>query len=371
MQRIALIVCALVAAASGCAKAPRITDRPLPDPLLSTRHAPRRMVKPAPQRWPPRVARREPYDAAIRLNEGELLPPEGIKRGRWRVIVVHHSAAANATPKSMDRYHRRVRQWCNGLGYHFVIGNGVNTEDGRIYVGPRWKRQLTGAHCKSPSGRYFGAWRARNYFNVHGIGICLIGDFEQSRPTPRQLATLKELTRFLCAQTGINPAHVYGHRDVTHKTLCPGRHLSRELPVVRAAVAQALAVRLDPGRPPGWPSGLDEKFAARADTDVDWAFLTAYVLAKRGQVGYGGLCHAVDYVADLYAGAFGGTAVGYIDHDDAGCGCLDPHSVARVARELGEPHPAPENRTSPHPTDAADLAALHGGVNHQRSAGAP
>ena len=70
---------------------------------------------------------------------------------------MHHSASREVTPQSMDNYHRNVRGWSNGLGYHFVIGNGVNTTDGRIYTSSRWRQQISGAHCRSKSGRYFGA----------------------------------------------------------------------------------------------------------------------------------------------------------------------------------------------------------------------
>ena len=61
-------------------------------------------------------------------------PSGGIKR-RWQTIVIHHSASSRDTPAGMDAYHRNTRGWKNGLGYHFVIGNGVNTADGKVYVG--------------------------------------------------------------------------------------------------------------------------------------------------------------------------------------------------------------------------------------------
>lgn len=270
MRRIACCAGLFAAVLSGCTKPAEITTRPLPDPLLRTRRPTPRHVRPAPVPVPQTAAARSEPSVSAAINPRELIPPGGIKPGRWNVIVVHHSANHVDTPDSMDRYHREDRGWANGLGYHFVIGNGVNTTDGKVYVGPRWKRQISGAHCKSKSGRYFGSWRKNNYFNTHGIGICLIGNFENTRPTRRQLATLEELTEFLCSQTSINPAHVYGHGDVTHRTACPGRYLSRELPQVRAAVAEALAVELDLGYPPGWPSGPDDQFAPGVYAYLDW-----------------------------------------------------------------------------------------------------
>ena len=73
------------------------------------------------------------------------------------------------------------------LGYHFVIGNGRGTPDGMIEVGSRWHKQKHGAHCKTPD----------NYFNNHGIGICLVGDFTKRRPSAAQMASLEQLVRFL------------------------------------------------------------------------------------------------------------------------------------------------------------------------------
>jgi hypothetical protein len=267
MRWIAFCAGVLVVTLPGCAKPTRVTPRVLPEPLARTaRAAPRHVQSAAVPRPPaPRVVQK----SQSLLNERELLPRGGIKRGLWNVIVVHHSANSIDTPTSMDNYHRNVLKWSNGLGYHFVIGNGVNTEDGKVYVGPRWSRQTSGAHCKSRSGRYFGVWRPKNYFNAHGIGICLIGNFEKSRPTRRQLDALEKLTAFLCSRTGINPAHVYGHGEVTGRTACPGRYLSQRLPGLRASVAQALALDLEEGSPPGWPSGADDEVAPRVYAYLD------------------------------------------------------------------------------------------------------
>jgi len=223
MQRIAVGGVVGMLFIAGCASKPRPTYSRLPEPLLSTG---KRVPLPAPPA--PIIAARPksaPQEPAFRLDTHELIPPGGIERGRWEAIVVHHSAAPDASPESMHKYHLS-RGWSRGLGYHFVIGNGVGYPDGKIYVGPRWKKQQTGAHCKSASGRYFGTWRASNFFNSRGIGICLIGNFEDSPPTAKQLAALQQLIQFLSAQAGIDRSKVYGHGEITHRTACPGKQLN-------------------------------------------------------------------------------------------------------------------------------------------------
>jgi N-acetyl-anhydromuramyl-L-alanine amidase AmpD len=131
---------------------------------------------------------------------------------RWTHVVVHHSATAAGGARRFDSYHRHGNGW-DELGYHFVIGNGTDTPDGYVEVGSRWHKQKHGAHCKTPD----------NYFNDHGVGICLVGDFTRSRPTPRQMESLARLVKFLGDQCGIPPGRVTTHHAVKHSTQCPGR----------------------------------------------------------------------------------------------------------------------------------------------------
>ncbi|MFH1748097.1 MAG: N-acetylmuramoyl-L-alanine amidase [Planctomycetota bacterium] len=200
---------------------------PLPEPMLATRQPPPPTRGIRPPRPAPRVQPAPTHDYTTH-NTREWLPASGIRRGSWQTIVVHHSASSKATPQSMHDYHLKEKGWANGLGYHFVIGNGVNYPDGKVYVGPRWKRQIPGAHCSTSHGRYLGQQRPGGYFNDHGIGICLIGNFENSHPTARQLASLRTLITFLCQETGISPDNIHGHGEVTHRTACPGRMLNMD-----------------------------------------------------------------------------------------------------------------------------------------------
>ncbi|HYG74882.1 MAG TPA: peptidoglycan recognition family protein [Planctomycetota bacterium] len=131
----------------------------------------------------------------------------------WRHIVVHHSASANGSAAAFDKAHRD-RGW-DGLGYHFVIGNGTGSGDGEVEVGYRWRRQLQGAHAGNAE------------YNQAGIGICLVGDFEHGhRPSARQMSSLRRLVRFLQVKTGVPTSEVVGHGNVPGKsTDCPGRNL--------------------------------------------------------------------------------------------------------------------------------------------------
>lgn len=243
MRRIAGLItpALLLSAAVGCAATPKPGLAPLPEPFVNTRK-----TRPTPLVRPPRAARpratKSPSKTAKRptsrnWRETRAWTPRGGVSRRWQNIVIHHSATPRDTPQGMDRYHRS-KGWENGLGYHFVIGNGVNYANGQVYVGLRWKRQIAGAHCGTGPGRFLGVRRPDNYFNEHGIGICLIGDLDQTRPTAKQLAALQRLTRFLRARTGIDSSRIYGHGQIK-RTNCPGRRLN--LAAVRRNSAQITA----------------------------------------------------------------------------------------------------------------------------------
>lgn len=131
---------------------------------------------------------------------------------RWECIVVHHSASDIGGAERFDKWHR-AKGW-DGLGYHFVIGNGTDTPDGKVEVGFRWAQQAHGAHCKTPD----------EFYNQHGIGICLVGNFDNYTPTAAQQRSLVRLCRFLCKRFKIGPDHIYTHGGITGKTDCPGKN---------------------------------------------------------------------------------------------------------------------------------------------------
>lgn len=132
---------------------------------------------------------------------------------RWQNIILHHSATAMGNAAIFDRYHRQQRHMENGLAYHFIIGNGTDSRDGEIEVGGRWERQIQGGHVRSLA------------YNENSIGICLVGDFEKTKPTSKQLAAALELVEFIKRSLLNGKPRLYLHRELKGEhTLCPGRN---------------------------------------------------------------------------------------------------------------------------------------------------
>jgi len=153
------------------------------------------------------------------------IPPSRIEdRKRWRGIIIHHSATSSGNAAELNALHKKRKDrngepWL-GLGYHFVIDNGRGGADGKVEVGFRWQKQMTGAHCRPRSCSH-------NYWNEHCIGICLVGNFEHTRPTQAQYNSLSKLIRFLQQRYKIPANAIQGHGDVAGaQTACPGRNFS-------------------------------------------------------------------------------------------------------------------------------------------------
>ncbi len=189
--------------------APVVVFRP-PPPAITPKLAPKPLAMAVPSEWVP----------STRANS-------------WRWIVIHHSASAGGNAAAFDRMHKS-KGW-DELGYHFVVGNGSSTGDGQVEVGGRWRKQKWGAHAKTPDNKY----------NDFGIGICLVGNFDVSRPSARQLDGVAKLVAHLQRTYNIPADRIIGHgtvRTFDHagtSTLCPGRNLN--IAQVRRQSAQVLA----------------------------------------------------------------------------------------------------------------------------------
>jgi hypothetical protein len=225
MARLACVGTVLAAfLAAGCQTHPVQTGSTLPAPNFAgpavAQAAPPKPVYVAPQQ----VAKAAPPKAVAKVP-GTWIPASNAERRSWDWIVVHHSAGEVGGANSFGKYHKS-KGW-DELGYHFVIGNGSESGDGEIEVGPRWSSQKHGAHAKTPDNKY----------NEHGIGICLVGNFDVSRPSPKQMAALTKLVAYLADQYRVSQANIIGHKMTGKSTDCPGTNL--DIAQVRAAVSRA------------------------------------------------------------------------------------------------------------------------------------
>ncbi|MBD3369876.1 hypothetical protein GF402_05875 [Candidatus Fermentibacteria bacterium] len=129
---------------------------------------------------------------------------------RVELIVVHHSATVSGNVALFRVLHRVVFGW-DDVGYHFVIGNGTYSRDGELEEGR--PLEAVGAHARGHNDR--------------SVGVCLVGDFNSSRPSTLQLETGKGLLGDLMRRFSLGKGRVIPHKEVEGcKTECPGKNLS-------------------------------------------------------------------------------------------------------------------------------------------------
>jgi hypothetical protein len=126
-----------------------------------------------------------------------------LNKANWTSIVIHHSGSIVGSPESIEAEHQ-ARNF-RGLGHHFIIGNGNGMEDGRIHMGYRWMDQLPGAHAGGEQGQYY---------NMHAVSICLVGDGNRRAFTSVQMHRLVELVAALCRELNIPKDKVLLHSEI-------------------------------------------------------------------------------------------------------------------------------------------------------------
>lgn len=189
-------------------------------------------LKPIPQPTSP-IGGRTPSPSSAPARAGGIIP-----RSRWagagpkmsvskpmngiRRITVHHDAYPSAGMwreadvarriESIRRAHRsRGSEWVD-IGYHYVVDPSGRVWEGRPV-------SIEGAHVSRT--------------NEHNLGICVLGNFDEHRPTTEALATVDSFVAFQMRQHRVSVSNVYTHQELK-PTACPGRNLQRYMVETRS-----------------------------------------------------------------------------------------------------------------------------------------
>jgi len=156
-------------------------------------------------------------------------------------VVIHHSTEDFSGAVAANAHALHLKGKAKGYGaisYHYVIGNGVKgyhdlggakvwaeSADGGIEVGR--PLEIKGVHATPNEG---------------AIGIVLVGNFNRSKPTEKQMRALENLVLYLIYKFKLTPSDVVGHREhqQTDKK-CPGANFDME------AFRRSLKMRFNSG----------------------------------------------------------------------------------------------------------------------------
>ncbi|MFI0486402.1 peptidoglycan recognition family protein [Actinomadura sp. 9N215] len=185
----------------------------------------------------PRVYTREQWNARPPRRPAKVLDR------RPDHIIVHHTATANATDRSLAHafalsrfiqdFHMNKNRW-DDAGQQLTISRGGIVMEGR-------NRSLSAIRAGDLA---VGAQVLHH--NEHTIGIENEGTYTKKAVPRRLWDSLVEVCVWLCQSYDLEPSKaIVGHRDF-NKTACPGDVLYARLPALRRAVAE----RLDGGSGP-------------------------------------------------------------------------------------------------------------------------
>jgi hypothetical protein len=184
----------------------------------------------------PRIVSRREWGADPALRS----PCDPPRRARTlKMAFVHHTAGSNdytrsespAIVRSIYAYHTQGNGWCD-IGYNFLVDRFGTLYEGRA---GGINTPVRGAHAGD--------------YNVKTVGVSLMGNFENRRPSR---AMKRGLTRLLAWKLssyyryprtstrieGKTFEKISGHRDAM-STACPGRYAYAFLPTLRRRVANA------------------------------------------------------------------------------------------------------------------------------------
>ncbi len=137
-----------------------------------------------------------------------------LKLEKVEYIIIHHTQRNNDWPGFVRFRHLYLRGW-EDIGYHWLIGNNRPfTINGEIYHGR--SEMFQGAHA-------YG-------YNHNSLGVCLIGNFDKSVPSKKQLHSLFLLLLSKLSEYNIPIENVLGHNELPNVTkTCPGKNFNMSL----------------------------------------------------------------------------------------------------------------------------------------------
>jgi len=140
---------------------------------------------------------------------------KALKADHWDSIVIVHSGSNKGSSASIEAEHQASGY--DGLGFHFLVGNGTGMGNGEIHVGQRWLDQRDGADL---AGTTAGV-------NSRGmIEVCIVGDGNRKAFSDEQLRRLAQLVSALSQKFDIPSDKIFLHKDIAGTT-SPGQYFPR------------------------------------------------------------------------------------------------------------------------------------------------
>jgi len=128
-------------------------------------------------------------------------------------IIIHHSLTKDGSTvnwQAIRRYHMDEMRW--------------------IEIGCNYGIELIGTQYEILLGRFEGTIGAHTIgHNIHSIGICFVGNFDEDYPDMAQWNKGVELCANIALRCAIPSANIKGHNDYAPYKSCPGKRFDMDL----------------------------------------------------------------------------------------------------------------------------------------------
>ena len=155
------------------------------------------------------------------LDDSSYIQIPESKNILWQEIIIHHSWTEDnqelSDTEAIRRYHTEHNGW-RDIGYHFII-EYIN---GEPIVKLGRDLNTTGAHTK---GR-----------NDKGIGICIVGKYDDKYFSQDTMELLKKLCLVLMQEYPIGLRNIKPHSYYATYKSCPGHHFDWPAFILELAV---------------------------------------------------------------------------------------------------------------------------------------
>ncbi|MBI5550728.1 MAG: N-acetylmuramoyl-L-alanine amidase [Desulfobacterales bacterium] len=147
-------------------------------------------------------------------------------------IVLHHSLTKDGATVSWNAIRRYHTSWkCDGIilkPEHVagIINQGAPVERPWTDIGYHFGIELVGDRYEVLTGRMMnepGAHCPQRGMNKKALGICFVGNFDETPVPVPQLALGLRLVRSLMDAFDISLGNIYGHRELSPYKSCPGK----------------------------------------------------------------------------------------------------------------------------------------------------
>ena len=115
--------------------------------------------------------------------------------GQWNCIEIAYSGTKSGNIKQLASLNGLTNP--EDINYHFVVCNGLGSDDGQIQPTEKWKRQWSVTPAQTL------------YTSEQTIHICVIADIKIARPTDMQIKRTEALAEELSRKLNINSASIY------------------------------------------------------------------------------------------------------------------------------------------------------------------